>query len=330
MDHKITLIIITYNREYYIKRLLEYYKSINFDQKIIVTDASDRHIAERNKKLYNKIKETIDLSVKFSYGQGYVESISSILGDITTPYSIMNPDDDFLIPSALAKMATFLDKNKNYQAVNGMAILAMEKEFTYRNRIVTGVDEEPMRAIYGSNATERIYNLFHNYFVVQFSLIKTSIFKRVFSTVAGNDIVSNEYIPALRLAAFCNIANIDDVFLVRSDNPTRINIPPLSVAILNNNWCNSIGLLKGEFCKLTDCTIGSRNKLLNFELIFSKFYKAMMARHSVPINKNIVMKFFRFLKTYKYRGRIKGYVNPFFDFTCPSGVKCVIKSIEGK
>ena len=73
LNKKITLIIITYNRSYYIERLLKYYSLKNFDQNIIVADASDNDSVKNNKIIYKSLESNLSLTVKYLPGYSIVD-----------------------------------------------------------------------------------------------------------------------------------------------------------------------------------------------------------------------------------------------------------------
>ena len=124
---KLTIVTVTFNRCYYIERLLTYYASNGFDQSIVIVDASDEKEAAINELLYSKMKKQLSLTVLWANGKTIIECLDRSLGVIATPYATINSDDDFLVPSTLDIMVNFLDNNDEYVGVNGSAVLLGEK-----------------------------------------------------------------------------------------------------------------------------------------------------------------------------------------------------------
>lgn len=124
-----TLIIPTFNRPDYLKRLISYYnknyvkqKSSNYF-KIIVADSSSRENKKKNK---DAIKKFPDLDIlhlnNFPTDIHPNYKASSALDYVKTKYCVFCADDDFVIIKGIKKSISFLDKNTDYTCAHGKYI----------------------------------------------------------------------------------------------------------------------------------------------------------------------------------------------------------------
>ena len=267
-NKKITLLIVTYNRTYFIERLLRYYSLRNFDQNIIVADASDIDSVKNNKIIYKRFEGNLSLMVKYLHGYSVIECLDFIFDYVKTPYVVMNPDDDFFIPSSLTKMSKFLDDNADYSGVNGKAISQEERHFGHGQRSVYNTTDYFMRGLTGKYSIDRIDDLLSSYFGVLFSVFRLDTLKKAYFEIPGTSIVSNELIPACRAVSDGDIGHIDILFLVRSVHRNRVYIPGFYEAILEPDWSNNIKIFKDDF-NLDQKDVENK---LTFEKIMNKYY----------------------------------------------------------
>jgi glycosyltransferase domain-containing protein len=327
-DKKITLLVVTFNRSFCIERLLKYYVSRGFDQNIIVADASDSEFVLKNKQIYKSVEKSLSLSVKFLNGYSVIECLDSILNEVNTKYAVLNPDDDFHIPSSLSKMTKFLDDNPSYAGVNGDAISQVEENIVNNKIIVKGTGPYTMRGIYGKNSIERSDNLLKNYFGVLFAVFKTEVLKSAYSSVPGEGVFANELIPAYRAASIGNIGHINLLYLVRSCHENRLYTPPLSQLILEPLWSDNINLFREDFNRFNGLNNESGEHLLNFDKIMAKYFSNSFKKNNTNsffYNFTILIK--KILNLNKLF-MIKGYRNPFY--TGSKEISFIVDAVEGK
>lgn len=128
----ITLLIPTHNRPRYLSRILDYYS--NIDVKIVVCDSSSNPFTRKMRK-----------NVKYQYYKNYpyVSKIYECLKKINTPYVVICPDDDFIIPNAIKECISFLEKNPDYAAVDGESVMFLRDNgrfFMHHYAIQRGLD----------------------------------------------------------------------------------------------------------------------------------------------------------------------------------------------
>lgn len=107
----ITIVIPTHERHRYLSRILDYYVSQRPNWPIVVCDSSRDKF--KNKDTFNGARylhfPNGDFSYKLREGLKYVQS----------RYCVLCADDDFIVPSAVAKCIVFLNNHSDYSSVQG-------------------------------------------------------------------------------------------------------------------------------------------------------------------------------------------------------------------
>jgi len=152
--YRFTIIIPTFNRHEYLKRLLYYYNKIgfNYNFKIIVADSSSDQ-----EKLLNQ--ETINFcsNLDILYLNHFSEDTHPFnkqlfaLGKVDTEYCVICPDDDFIMIKAINCAVDFFEINPTYTCVHGRYIRFYVKgknkdkfywHFTYSNKSIVDFDAQ--------------------------------------------------------------------------------------------------------------------------------------------------------------------------------------------
>jgi len=115
-----TILIPTYNRPKYLKRLLKYYNEYpNYKFNIFVADSS----SEENKKL-NKTNISLFSNLDINYLEYAIEitphdKLLDALNQIKTKYCVICADDDFVSPNGIYESIKFLNENPDFTVVHG-------------------------------------------------------------------------------------------------------------------------------------------------------------------------------------------------------------------
>ena len=117
MLDQLTIVIPTYKRYPFLKRLLKFYNSYNISTNFLILDSTPYEPEDKeliiflNQKNIEwlKYKENIFFSSKLAEG----------CNKIKTKYAVLNADDDFIIPSSLSKCISFLNLNHDYSSAYG-------------------------------------------------------------------------------------------------------------------------------------------------------------------------------------------------------------------
>jgi len=131
MLEDLTILITTYKRYGYLKRLLTFFSLYSLKSKILILDSSPYFPddAELNNLL---AKDNVEL-LRFSDDIFFAHKIAEGSKHINTKYSVLCADDDFLVPRAIELCVDFLDKNKDFSSAHGFYFLhhLEKKNFFY-------------------------------------------------------------------------------------------------------------------------------------------------------------------------------------------------------
>jgi glycosyltransferase domain-containing protein len=112
---KITLVILSHNRQHCLRKTLSFYKDSGIQ--LLVLDNSPAKLPPEF------IPENCTY---FNSDDPFAVRSAKAAGLVTTPYTIIGADDEIYLPKSLEKMQEFLDLNPDYVAVGGYAIAVWE------------------------------------------------------------------------------------------------------------------------------------------------------------------------------------------------------------
>jgi len=123
---KLTLVIPTYNRNYYLSRCLWYHAHFPFGE-IVVADSSSEEKKVVNRETVAKIREMFGANVRYleyepeteKYGGDIYRKWGDAVQYVETEYSQIVTDKEFLIPTTLTKILDIISKNSEYIAGHG-------------------------------------------------------------------------------------------------------------------------------------------------------------------------------------------------------------------
>jgi glycosyltransferase domain-containing protein len=124
---KLTLVIPTYNRNYYLSRCLWYHAHFPFGE-IIVADSSPEEKKVVNRETVAKVREKFGTNIRYleyepeteKYGGDIYRKWGDAVQHVETEYSQICTDKEFLIPTTLTECISFCDENDEYIAAFGI------------------------------------------------------------------------------------------------------------------------------------------------------------------------------------------------------------------
>ena len=121
MLENLTIVVITYERYDYLKRLLNFYLSYNSDAKILVLDSSA--FDPEDEELLEILSHEKVSWKRFSPETFFLRKIAEGSSYIDTDFSVLSADDDFLIPKGLEECRQFLEENLDYSSAQGLSFI---------------------------------------------------------------------------------------------------------------------------------------------------------------------------------------------------------------
>ena len=127
---KLTLVIPTYNRNYYLSRCLWYHAHFPFGE-IIVADSSPEKKKVVNRVTVQKIQEHFGTNIRYleyepeteKFGEDIYKKWASAVWQATTEYTKICTDKEFIIPEAIHTCILFLEEHMDYNTVDGLSLL---------------------------------------------------------------------------------------------------------------------------------------------------------------------------------------------------------------
>lgn len=162
---KLTLIVPTYDRNYYLSRCLWYHAHFPFGQ-IIVADSSPENKKVVNRDTVKKIQEIFGANVLYleyepeteEYGGDVYRKWCDAVMHCETLYSQIVTDKEFLIPTALVSSILYLDQNLDYIAADARNYFIRKDKKT--GEYVLNPRRQDRHSEIGENSFERFYDAF--------------------------------------------------------------------------------------------------------------------------------------------------------------------------
>jgi len=125
MSENLSILIPTMNRPDFLLRALEYYCNIGFNGKILVGDSSSEENLKKIRSWLDGNKNNLDITYYYCPPEEYKHDgmvMKKLTSELKTDYAVFSGDDDFLVPSTLSKLVSFLENNPAYSMATGYRI----------------------------------------------------------------------------------------------------------------------------------------------------------------------------------------------------------------
>jgi len=187
MNETITMLIPTKNRSAFLARALRYYAANNYSHLIFIGDSSDSGHVENIKKTINELRGKLNIKYKW-YPQelNFTKCFNQMLKEVTTPYTSLIGDDDFLVPRSLEKCVRFLDSNQEYIGAHGVgATLFVERSGAcFKVRLIS---DSMLSSREEETASKRLLNHLGKISNVLFCVYRTRILQNMFEHIEVPD-----------------------------------------------------------------------------------------------------------------------------------------------
>jgi len=220
---KCSIIIPTYNRPQYLKRILSYYDECGAAYNIIVADSSSDEMKKVN-------EETISLPTNLSiyYINTYPTTIDGLhkivdaLNYVKTKYSVFCADDDFITPNGIDKSLDFLEENPDFAIAHGNTASFYLKD----NR--QGNQQFYWKHIYCSSKSiifpdpgERIASHLRDYHPTFYAVHRTDLLRMIFKETArfASDGRFGELLPSALTLIDGKLKHLDILYGARESIP---------------------------------------------------------------------------------------------------------------
>ncbi len=255
------LIIPTYNRPEYLKRILEYYNQCEMNCCIFVGDSSIENIISINEKTISKITKLSVSHIKYPSDINPFYKNADIIKYVTQKYCAICADDDFITPSGIEACVEFLNANPDFTCAHG----------NYFGYCVKKNKKDEIRFLWKPLSTTDSITLpdsearmayhFAHYSATFYAIHRTEFFKFIFQENMKYtiDYQFGELLPTLLTMIYGKMKKLDIMCNVREMNPN------------STNWtCNSMndyikdGTYNEKYTRFRECL--AHHLMLNSKL----------------------------------------------------------------
>jgi glycosyltransferase domain-containing protein len=257
LNEQLTIIIPTHERHSLLLRAVDYYTNLNVH--VIIVDSS-----------VNKLKRI--LTSKFQYihmpCEDFGSKIYNVISQVTTKYSCLSADDDFLSESGLIKGIDFLEENDDYVSVQGRYISFYLKNY----KITSGpmYTKAPYYLVDGKSRLERVKQAFSPYMHHMYSVHRTEVLIKSFLAVSTIKVASPvELSVALVGAVYGKHMLLPEFWMARDTNVytstineegqiekiNSYNFENNPVTLIVKNWAGYLQTADGKLFKKKYCSV---------------------------------------------------------------------------
>ncbi len=218
----VTVIIPTYNRPEYLRRILNYYDEYRGDNNIIVADSSSNENKKLNKEIISSFSNlnlshlstcssTINLFHKIAYAVDHVD----------TKYCVVCADDDFITPNGINQSVDFLEKNPDFTVAHGYYLSFYLKTDERKKQQFCWVPIYPYKSITFTDAKSRLNFHLLNYYPTFYAVHRTDFLKMIFKETLKftNDDRFGELLPSMLALIYAKMKRLDVLYAARESIP---------------------------------------------------------------------------------------------------------------
>lgn len=218
-----TILIPTYNRPKYLKRILSYYNEYGGNYSIIVADSSSNENKKENEEI-SSLFSSIDISyINYHSDINPSYKIADALNHVNTKYCVFCADDDFVTPNGIDQSTNFLEKNPDFTVAHGYYISFYLKNDKRKKQHFYWDPIYPYKSITFSDAKYRLTEHFSNYSVPTFYAVHRADFlKMIFkeTTEFTDDYRFGELLPSVLALIYGKMKCLDVLYAARESIPT--------------------------------------------------------------------------------------------------------------
>jgi glycosyltransferase domain-containing protein len=178
----LTALVPTRNRPNECARQLRFLHGDKFAHRIIVLDASEPANSDEVRRACSGIAEFRHFAPEYRMA----DKLAAATADVATPYVVLIPDDDIVLPQAIAEAVAFLESHPDFVVAHGYFVAFRAHDDDIDMHQVIGftpsiVDEQPLH---------RLFNLFRRYQSFYWGVFRTGIFRAAVTAACAMQVVA--------------------------------------------------------------------------------------------------------------------------------------------
>jgi glycosyltransferase domain-containing protein len=204
----LTALVPTRNRPDECARQLRFLHGNAFAHRIIVLDASEPDNSEAVRRAASGIAEFRHFAPEYRMA----DKLAAAIADVVTPYVVLIPDDDIVLPQAIADAVAYLEGHPDFVVAHGyfvafhpqVGVIDMNQMIGFTPSIV---DEQPLW---------RLYNLLRRYQSFYWGVFRTGIFRSAVTAACAMQVVAFRELTVMSSAILQGkVARLRSVYAVR-------------------------------------------------------------------------------------------------------------------
>ena len=246
------IIIPTFNRPVYLKRILSYYSDSETAYNIIVADSSSDENKELNKKTVSSVS---NLDVKYLDNYSTEINAHHKMADAVNyaegKYCLFCADDDFVTTNGINQSVDCLEQNPDFTIAHGSYISFHLKTDDGEKQQFCWKPVDSGEEITFPEAKNRLIFQFSNYNPTIFAVHRTELLKMVYKETLKskvNPLFFGELLPSMLTLIYGKMKRLDVLYAARDDDSVRAGgrWPSLKDAI-------KAGIYNEEYAKFRGC-----------------------------------------------------------------------------
>ena len=246
-----TIIIPTYNRPTYLRRILDYYDSFGEGFKIIVADSSSDENKRINKDIISS-GSNLDIQYLDSYPTeiNLYRKIADVVNYAQEKYCVFCADDDFVTPNGIKQAVDFLESNPDFAIAHGRYI----SFWLERRKIGQYFRWQPTYSalsIRFEHPEQRLTYHLANYctptlYAVHRSTLLKTLYKEVLTSTV-NPVLFGELLPSMLTLIYGKVKCLDVLYAARDQSSIRVGY------LLTLKDAIEAGTYDETYAKFRDC-----------------------------------------------------------------------------
>lgn len=217
------IMIPTYNRPNYLRRILNYYNECGRDYNIIVADSSLDKNKKQNEKIISSfsnpnISHLSDYCSKFNV----FHKIADAINYVEEKYCVVCADDDFITPNGINQSVDFLEKNPDFTVAHGYYIGFWVETDKKGKQKFCWAPTYSYGSMTCSDPKSRLTGYLSNYLIPTFYAVhRTDFLKMIFEETLKftNDYRFGELLPSILTLIYGNMKCLDVLYGARERTP---------------------------------------------------------------------------------------------------------------
>jgi len=265
---KFSILIPTYNRSEYLRRILSYYNEYGEDYNIIVADSS----SDENKKLNKKIISSFS-SLNILYLSNYsselnlFQKIADAINYVEEKYCVICADDDFITPNGVNQSVDFLENDPDFTVADGYYISFYLKTDEKGKQQFCWTPTYPYKSITLPDTKSRLFFYFSNYYSTLYCVHRTDFLNMILKETVKftNDGIFGELLPSGLTLIYGKMKRLNVLYDARESIAS-----PLGGTTENLKDFVKAGTYDEKYAKFRDCLATHLSKKSQLDVEESK------------------------------------------------------------